>query len=100
MVFDTILDKLLSPDPTPEQADRLARLAYLEWLGTLPGDKNFVLAAMEVYQRAISVSEVAPAARVFCDLLLEATRRPGQPLALLSPAKSRRGGARARRALF
>ena len=100
MNYDPILEKLLTPDADPRQADRLAWLAYVEWLGFLPADINFNRAAMSAYARAIRVAAQAPAARAFCTLLMEATRNPGFALDGPSLAPARRGGAKARRALF
>ncbi len=100
MDIDLILDKLLVPDPSPEEAARLADFAYIEWLGRLPGDANFCVEAMGAYARALPVSMLAPAAAAFCDRLVAASGSPLWALELSSLGRERRGGAQARRALY
>lgn len=100
MHIDLILDKLLTPDPTPEEAQRLADMAYMEWLGRLPGKANFHVEAMGAYASAVAISGMAPAAAVFCDRLIEVTTNGPVAIDLVLPGKERRGGAQARRALY
>ena len=99
-MIDQVLNKLLTPNPTAEQAQRLADLAYVEWLGSLPGDTNFHTAAMGAYARAHPMSAIAPAAAAFCDRLIAATGPMPMAFQLDLPARERRGGAQARRALY
>ena len=53
---------------------------------------------MRAYTRAVPFAKDCPAMAVFCDLLVESTRIPLQPLRLILPARQRKGGATGRRA--
>ena len=97
MVLDQVLFKLQARTPTRQRALELGRLGYIEWLGSLPADADYSHAAMAAYTRAAELRRMAPAVAVFCDLLVQSTRMPIQPLDLEPPAAVRRGGARARR---
>ena len=81
----------------PERALELGQLGYLQWLGSLPGDEGYPVAAMRAYTMARPFIRSSPAVAVFCDLLVASTRMPPEPLTLQLP-RHRRGGGRARRA--
>ena len=98
--LDRILDKLARAPADPRRAEDLARLAYLEWLATLPGDAGFVQAAVAAHGRARPVARHSLAAAVFRRLLRMAAEEAPRPLALSLPSAHRRGGTRTRRLSF
>ncbi|MEL6688872.1 MAG: hypothetical protein AAFP28_01025 [Pseudomonadota bacterium] len=85
--------------PVPEdQAQELGHLGFLQWLGALKGDRNYVEAVREAYEMAYPASAASPALEVFCDLLMISAASPLAELDLRLPTRTRRGGAKARRA--
>jgi len=84
----------------PEQAEELGSLGYMQWLGALRADLDYVQEARRAHDRAAPFAQTSPAVAVFCDLLLASLQRPLVPMALHVPRRSRRGGAAARRMLL
>lgn len=82
-----------------ERARELGQLGYMQWLGALPGNLSYRQEAERAYSLACPFALTSPAIAVFCDLVNTSIRSPLAPMALSMPAKRRRGGARARRAL-
>ncbi|MEM6624720.1 MAG: hypothetical protein AAF674_21065 [Pseudomonadota bacterium] len=82
---------------TPEEADELGQLGYVQWLAGLPGNSNFEKEAMRAYSTALPFLRTSPAIAVFCDLLVASTATPPRPLPLVLRVRERRGGAEARR---
>lgn len=81
----------------PDEADRLGQLGYLQWLGALPGNANYLHEAMRAYETARPFLRASPAVAVFCELLVTSASSPTDPLTLRVSERSRRGGAHARR---
>lgn len=81
----------------PERAEKLGHLGYIQWLGALPGDESYVVAARNALKQAEPFADVSPAIEVFCGLLAASLADPIGPLALRAPGLRRRGGAKARR---
>ncbi|MEM0937157.1 MAG: hypothetical protein AAGJ91_14800 [Pseudomonadota bacterium] len=94
-----LIEKLRHAPNDPDRARELAQLAFMEWLGALPGDASFPVAAMTTFDGMRRAAEQSEATAEFRALLAEAVRVSPMPLALpLRP--SRRGGRRARRVPF
>ena len=91
MVLDRILHSLNTPSLSRRRAIEQGRLAFLEWLWSLPEGTNFATQALADYERADRSGLTSPAITVFCGLLVHASRPMPMPV--------RRGGARARRML-
>ncbi len=100
MDLQPLIDKLIVAPDDPARARAFGRMAFMEWLGALPGDVSFPLAAMEAYDRTRAVARISYAAEVFRALLVEAVHMPPRPLSLTLPSPHRRGGARTRRLPF
>ena len=83
---------------TPERAQELGQLGYLQWLGALSAKSSYFDEAMRAHKMAIPFAATSPAIAVFCDLLVASVRVPIEPLPLSLPNRQRRGGAKARRA--
>lgn len=76
-----ILNKLVttlqfSTDSERHSATKLGRLAFLEWLLSLPDDHNLVIHARNAHARAAMVQSRSLALTVFCGLLFEAAHSP------------------------
>ena len=98
MLLDHTILQLRTPGLSPDRARELGHLGYLQWLGGLPGFASYQGEAIRAYTAAQPYLCDAPALAVFCELLVNSTRHPAQPLDLILPPKQRRGGARGRRA--
>jgi hypothetical protein len=92
MSLALVLDKLRAAPADPDRAEDLGRMAFLEWLETLPPEANFPEAAMIAFDRSRRTARRVPAAAVFRALLVEAVRRAPRPVDLTLPAPQRRGG--------
>lgn len=89
MVLDQILDVLSAPSHDRQEASRLARLGFLEWLWSLPDGADFAEQAVAAGRHTDSSGKSAPAIAIFRGLLNKASTQPGEPV--------RRGGMRGRR---
>jgi hypothetical protein len=94
------LHQLQSDAASPERAKELGQLAYMQWLGSLPANGCFRMAALRAHATAKPFIDSNPAVAVFCHLLTESLKNPLKPLDLALPKPRRRGGARARRMLL
>lgn len=81
-----------------DQAEALGHLGYMQWLGSLRGQSDYIKQALHAYELARPFMQTSPAVAVFCELLLASTKTPLTPLNLKLPKRTRRGGAKARRA--
>ncbi|MBY6162095.1 hypothetical protein KUV73_14505 [Mameliella alba] len=97
MTIEKVLTQLQAQTETPERARELASMAYMQWLGSLPGHSSYESQAVRAWLRAQPFVETDPAVAAFCALLRQSLQRPGQPLDLPLPRPQRRGGARQRR---
>lgn len=84
----------------PNQAEELAHLGYLQWLGSLRGDAGYAQEAMRAYDMARPFIQNSPAVAIFCHLLVTSATAPIEPLDLKLPPRTRRGGAKARRNVY
>ena len=82
---------------SPERAQELAQLGYMQWLAALPASASYEAEAVRAYLLAMDFIDTDPGIAVFCDLIRTSLRRPLQPLTLALPKPRRRGGARQRR---
>lgn len=80
-----------------EQAREMGQMGYMQWLGALPGRASYVAEARRARAMALPFARTSPAVAVFCQLLEASAATPLAPLDLSLPARTRRGGARARR---
>jgi hypothetical protein len=97
MSLALVLDKLRAAPTAPDRAEELGRMAFIEWLETLPPHKSFPVAAMVAFDRSRRIARRVPAAAEFRALLVEAVRRSPLPVDLTLPAPQRRGGRGRRR---
>ncbi|MEM7597023.1 MAG: hypothetical protein AAF382_04940 [Pseudomonadota bacterium] len=84
----------------PKRAQAMGQLGYMQWLGALPAMSHYIDEAAHAYAVAKPFAATSPAVAVFCDLLLASLKTPLHPLPLKLPARKRRGGAQARRAVY
>ncbi|WP_146347084.1 hypothetical protein [Falsiphaeobacter marinintestinus] len=98
MLIERTLKQLQMSPTTPERAQELGRMGYMQWLSGLPADSDYEGAAVRAYLLAMDFIDTDPAIAVFCDLIRESLKRPLRPLDLSLPEPRRRGGARERRA--
>ena len=89
MSLDRILSDLSTLTADRPTAVERARLAFLEWLTSLPADANVADLARATEADVARFGRTSPAIDAFRDLLREATQTP--------PAPARRGGIRRRR---
>jgi hypothetical protein len=97
MLLELTISQLDIGPVSPERADELGRLGYLQWLGALRPDASYLAEARRAYELAVPFARNSPAIAVFCDLLVASTRMPPVPLDVTWPVGARRGGAKARR---
>lgn len=98
MLLERTISQLDIGQIPQNQAEALGHMGYMQWLGSLRGQSNYIEQAMHAYELAHPFKETSPAVAVFCDLLLASVEAPLTPLNLKLPKRARRGGARARRA--
>ena len=97
MLVHRTLQQLQVKVDTPERAQELGQLGYMQWLGGLPGGSCYRTQAIRALDRAQTFRATDPAVAVFCDLLLTSLQKPLAPLGLSLPKPRRRGGAQERR---
>ncbi len=97
MLFERTLTQLQLDPGSPERAEELGQLGYMQWLGGLPGNASYEAEAVKAYLVAMDFAETDPAVAVFCGLIRESLRRPLRALDIALPKPRRRGGARERR---
>lgn len=76
MILNKILLRLTEPLDSREDAMVLGRMGFLEWLVSVPEDKDFSQQASLAYERAAPLMVAVPAIRVLCELLQEAANIP------------------------
>ncbi len=76
MILNKIILRLTEPLDSREDALVLGRMGFLEWLVSVPDDKNFAQQAALAYERAAPLKVAVPAISVFCELLQEAANSP------------------------
>lgn len=81
----------------PDQAEQMGQLGYMQWLGALKGDANYIEEARKAHVLGSASKAASPAVAVFCDLLEQSIASALSPLDLKLPKHTRRGGASARR---
>ena len=92
MSLALVLEKLRAAPTDPDRAEDLGRMAFIEWMETLPGEASFHASAMVAFDRSRRTARRVPAAAEFRALLVEAVRISPRPLDLTLPAPQRRGG--------
>ncbi|MCZ4291612.1 hypothetical protein [Hoeflea alexandrii] len=95
--IDLTLHQLQSRASSPERAKEYGQLGYMQWLGSLPADGCYRMAAVRAYATAKPIMRTDPAVAEFCRLLIVSLEKPLAPLDLALPKPRRRGGARERR---
>lgn len=98
MLLERTIAQLDIGPVSPDQAEEMGHLGFMQWLGGLPGDASYVASAQHAHDYAHPASITSPAVEVFCDLLLASCEELGTALDLRLPTRTRRGGAKARRA--
>ena len=98
MLLERTIAQLDVGPVSADQAEEMGHLGFMQWLGGLRGDVNYVSAAHHAHDCARPARAASPAVGVFCDLLLASCEEPGRALDLRLPTRTRRGGAKARRA--
>ncbi len=76
MILNKILLRLTEPLDSREDAMVLGRMGFLEWLVSVPEDKDFTQQAALAYERAAPLMVAVPAIRVLCELLQEVANSP------------------------
>ena len=82
---------------SPDKARELGSLGYLQRLGGVPGGADYASLARGAHSAAVPFKSASPAVAVFCNLLQLSIANPLSPLPLMTHARRRRGGAKARR---
>ncbi|MCH2078190.1 MAG: hypothetical protein MK180_15135 [Rhodobacteraceae bacterium] len=98
MLLERTIAQLDIGPVSPDQAEEMGHLGFLQWLGALKGNESYIEAASQAYARARPASAASPALAVFCELLAASSEDPLAELNLRLPTPTRRGGAKARRA--
>lgn len=82
---------------SPERAEEMASLGYLQWLLGLRPDSGYPAEARRALDAAAPFAGTDPAVAAFCDLIEQSLARSPLPLDLTVPKPRRRGGAKSRR---
>lgn len=97
MMLEMVLIQMQARRDSAERAREIGQLAFMQWLGALPGGSDYAAAARAALERVSGSSARSPALTIFCTLLADSLERPVRPLDLHLPSPCRRGGTRARR---
>ncbi|TCO74116.1 hypothetical protein [Rhodovulum euryhalinum] len=97
MMLEMVLMQMQASTASSARAREIGQLAFMQWLGGLPGGCDFIAAARSALARVDAAGEATPALDTFRMLLAASVQMPPQPLDLRLPEPRRRGGARARR---
>jgi hypothetical protein len=97
MLLERTISQLDIGQVPPERAAEMGRLGYMQWLGGLPGDADYLHEAARACEMARPFLPASPAVAAFCHLLVASTAMPPEPLPLHMPTPCQRGGAQARR---
>jgi hypothetical protein len=100
MTLKILIARLEATPAGPARARELAHLAFIEWLGSLPGEVSFPRAAEAALRAAARPARRSRAVAAFRALVAQAAEMPPRPLGLALPAAQRRGGAKRRRLPF
>ena len=95
--FRHLLKIAVNPQ-TEGRARELGQMAYMQWLGNLPGSADYAREAERALGSTDDLAETEPAVAAFRALLRASLDRPLAPLDLALPEPKRRGGSRGRRA--
>ncbi len=90
MLLERTISQLDIGHVSPERAEQLGQLGYLQWLGSLPGQASYAHEAMRAYETARPFCQASPAVAVFCTLLIESNTTPPTALPLSYPSRVRR----------
>ncbi|MEM6625058.1 MAG: hypothetical protein AAF674_22805 [Pseudomonadota bacterium] len=97
MLLERTIIQLDTGDMPSDEARQMGQLGYMQWIAGLPGDADYLQAALNAYDKAAPFMMHSPAVAEFCELLLSSLEQPLAPLPLAMPKRQRRGGAQSRR---
>ncbi|TCP33390.1 hypothetical protein, partial [Rhodovulum marinum] len=97
MMLEMVLIQMQARGESAERAREIGQLAFMQWLGALPGGCDYAAAARAALTRIATSPAPGPALATFRALLAASLDAPARPLDLRLPSPCRRGGTRARR---
>jgi hypothetical protein len=100
MLLERTLHGLQAQSETPERAEELGRMGFLQWLSFLKGRDSYPEQARRALAKAAVFEGTDPSVAVFCRLVRQSLEGPMALSDLEIPKPSRRGGARSRRRLM
>ncbi|WP_158969823.1 hypothetical protein [Chachezhania sediminis] len=100
MLLERTITTLQTQAETPERAEELGKLGFIQWLAWLKPDASFPAEAARALELAAPFQPTDPAIGVFCRLVRQSMAGPLADLDLNLPQPRRRGGARARRLML
>lgn len=100
MLLEKTIHGLQAHSETPERAEELGRMGFLQWLAFLKGNQGYAVQAQEALDKAAPFEATDPSVAVFCTLVRRSLKGPMALADLSVPRPTRRGGARERRRLL
>lgn len=100
MILERTIHGLQAHSETPERAEELGRMGFVQWLTFLNGDQGYAGQAQQALDKAAPFEATDPSVAVFCDLVRRSLAGPMALSDLKLPRPARRGGARERRRLL
>ncbi len=100
MLLEKTISQLDVNCTSDQRVQELGQLGYMQWLGSLPAMADYCKEAARAHDKALPFAKTSAPIAVFCDLLRASVEAPLKPLPLKLPERQRRGGAKARRAVF
>jgi len=100
MLLERTLTTLQTRAETPERAQELGRLGFMQWMMLLRPDASYPAEARRALAMAAPFERTDPAVAVFTGLVRASLSDTPRPVAIPVPPPRRRGGAKARRELL
>lgn len=100
MLLERTITTLQCHAETPQRAEELGRLGFLQWLAFLAADAGYAAEARRALAMAAPFEATDPAVAAFCRLVRGSLDGPVSIPDLTLPRPTRRGGARRRRRLL
>ncbi|WP_172295442.1 hypothetical protein [Pseudoruegeria sp. HB172150] len=100
MLLERTITSLQCRAESPERANELGKLGFLQWLAWLSPEACYPEETARALNLAEPFSETDPAIRAFCDLVRRSLSGRIEPLDLDLPERRRRGGAHERRRML
>lgn len=97
MLLERTIHGLQAHSETPERAEELGRMGFLQWLAFLKGNQGYAEQAQRALEMAAPFEKTDSSVAVFCKLVRRSLEGPMALSDMAMPRPTRRGGAKGRR---